>query len=133
MVEAPVEVQRKRGKVTLLVILGAILGIVLLCVFLRVTGLGLRLISNIGPPIEGQTAFIRTPSGGPVLIAVDQAALDEAAGGGDAEAMQRGGRIFLVPSGTRVRVIDADARGYTVELLDGTGRRGETAASFVQH
>jgi hypothetical protein len=133
VIEAPVEVQRKRGKVTLIVILASILALVLLCVFLRVSGLGLRLIANIGPPIDGQTAFIRTPSGGPALFAVDQAALDEAVKGGDTEGMLKAGRIFLVPNGTRVKVIDADARGYTVELLDGTGRRGETAATFVQH
>lgn len=89
-------------------------------------------LAACGPLIEGQEGQLKSPSGGQVIVARDQQTLDEAAKGGDTQAMLADGRIFLAPSGTRVRVLDADARGYTVELLDGSGRRGEVPAAFVQ-
>ena len=133
MTEAPLAVHRKRA----MVFLAIIGGVILLCVFLYASGLGLRLIANIGPPVDGQEAFIRvdTPS---AIVALDMAALQQAAAGVSGEtllAMEADGRIFLVGNGTRVRVVYADARAYHVQIIDGdsAGKQGYTPASFVQH
>jgi hypothetical protein len=127
-----VTTKRNRTKFTLIVIGG----IVLLCVFLSVSGLGLRILRVAGPPIDGQEAFIRvdTPS---AIVALDMVALQQAAAvrGETLLAMEADGRIFLVRNGTRVRVVYADARAYHVQIIDGesAGKQGYTPASFVQH
>ena len=133
MTDVTATAKRNRTKFTLIVIGG----IVLLCVFLSVSGLGLRILRVAGPPIDGQEAFIRvdTPS---AIVALDMAALQQAAAGVSGEtllAMEADGRIFLVGNGTRVRVVYADARAYHVQIIDGesAGKQGYTLASFVQH
>lgn len=94
------------------------------------------LLFACGPPIEGQEAFIRvdTPY---AIVARDMVALEEVAAGVSGEtvlAMETAGRIYRVGNGTRVRVLNAAARAYHIQIIDGehAGKTGYTAATFVQ-
>lgn len=119
-----------------------VLAIVGSCVFLSVTGLGLRLLQMApGPAIEGQEARLTVP-GGKVLFSRDLPTFEQVtklnmAADADAQELDRLskiGAVFLVADGTRVRVLDANVQHYQVQIIDGehAGAIGYVPAAFVK-
>lgn len=110
--------------------------IVLLCIFLSVTGLGLRLIAAVpGPRVDGQIGHIAA-TGPSTLAARDIATYDLIAKSGTERlaAFLADDRIFLVANGTRVKVLEVSAPRTHVQILDGahTGEDGWVLTTFVQ-
>lgn len=111
-------------------------GLVVLCVFLSATGLGLKLLGAVpGPRVQGMEGHL-TSTGPNVLVARDIAAYDQVstAGSQDLPGLIGADRIFLVTTGTRVRVLQVDVPRSHVQILDGlhASEDGWVLASFVQ-
>ena len=110
-----------------------VIGIILFCVLLRVTGLGLYLLS-FGPVVDGQEGRIVThaPS---AIVARDVASLDAVVGAPleRVAEMQTAGQLFLVDENTRVLVLSAGARYDHIQILTGeyAGATGYVPASFI--
>jgi hypothetical protein len=121
---------------------GIVIGaIILSCVFLSVTGLGLKLLQVApGPPIEGQEGKITVSSGPVAIVAADAAAYDAQIADAQTtdttglQARLAQGRVFLVPKGTRVLILAVDGSRYQLRVLEGqhAGKTGFVPLTFVQ-
>jgi hypothetical protein len=116
--------------------------IVVACVILHVTKPGIkRLHVMSGPVTEGQEARL-VNSGRKVPCYRDLQTLEHVArldteNASDIAQLQHlteTDAIALLASGTRVRVLQANARHYHIQILDGAyaGATGYVAAAFVQ-
>jgi hypothetical protein len=116
---------------------GIVIGVIVLsCVFLSVTGLGLKLLQSApGPRIEGWEGHI-VPTGNDTLAARDMPTFDQLSkvSPADLGKLIDGGQAFLVPAGTRVLVLDVQVPRTHVRFLDGehTGDDGWVLTTFVQ-
>ena len=85
--------------------------------------------------MEGQEAFIRVRGPGAIVAAdVDSYRRAGRVSTAELQQMQAGGQIFLVPNGTRVRVLEVTPEYSRVQILSGehTGKVGLVPPSFVQ-
>jgi hypothetical protein len=116
--------------------------IALSCVFLHVTGPGLKLLQVMsGSVTEGQEARLvnsgrKVPCYRDVQTFENVVRLDTE-NASDVAQLQHLGEtdaISLLASGTRVRVLRANARYYHIQILDGAyaGATGYVPAAFVQ-
>jgi hypothetical protein len=130
---APAQPRKRRlSPLMFTVISVALIG--MFCIFLSVTGLGLKLLNEWSPTrIEGMDGHLQS-GGDKVLVARDQAALDTLRTAGTAQLadLDARGQVFLTPAGTRILVLDAGAT-YRVQILDGehVGAIGYVPAAFV--
>jgi hypothetical protein len=129
-------VPAKKRRMSPLAFVGLVVGgLVVLCVFLNVTGLGLSLLSAVAGPLEGEEA--RLVTGAPrVIVGRTQEALNAAGAVTVAELseLEQNGQVFVVANRTRVRVITLGAPYTLIQILDGehAGSRGYVPTGFVQ-
>lgn len=114
---------------------GIVFGLIVLsCVLLRVTGLGLTLLQAIpGPRVEGWEGHI--VADGQTLAARDVPTFDQLGKVSPSEIgkLIDADRAFLIDSGTRVRVLDVQVPRTLVHILDGahTGENAWVLTTFV--
>lgn len=124
MQQAP-QPRRRSRLVTATIALGIL---VLACVLFYANRVALGFL----PPMEGQEAFIRV-SGPSAIVAADIASYRVASRVSPAELqqMEAGGKVFLVPNGTRIRVLEVTPEYTRVQVLS-TGKAGLVPPAFVQ-
>lgn len=115
--------------------------VVLSCVSLHITGHGLKLPQILRPVAEGQEARL-VDHGRTVPLCRDLSTFEQvmhldtekASDIAQLQHLSETETIYLLESGTRVRVLKAHTRHYLVQILQGAyaGATGYVSAVFVQ-
>lgn len=134
---APAPAPPSKWRISPLVFGAIIIGaLVLGCALLRVGGSGVALLQMLpGPRIEGWEGHIR-PTGADTLAARSLPTFDRlgSVSASELNEMISANNVFLIPNGTRVRVLELQVPRTRVRFLDGEhiGDEGWVFTEFVQ-